>query len=137
MAKKSVYFGDPINRLLESVGSGNVSGSLNGAVARYLAIVEDFRPNLTKSEWCAICDVLNGVTILGDRWGRGGRLIAMELEDYNGLADKWGIDLPSLVATVESLTTPESIAVLHVVETFWTHADLDTDEAFLIAGLKF
>lgn len=136
MAKRSVYFGEPIDRLLSLVGTDNVSGALNGAVARYLSLTDEYRPELSRAQWCAICDALNG-TMLDNLWiRRGGRMIAMELEDSPGLGEKWEIDLPALIAEMEALSTVESIAVLHVVETFWAHSEMDTDEALALAGVK-
>lgn len=137
--KRSIYFGDPVQTLLARVGSDNMSGAINTAVSRYLAIMEDHRPKFTRNEWCAICAMLNG-TIIDDTWQRrGGRLLALEMEDSaaDGLWQTWEIDGPGLVAKLAALTTAESLAVLHVVEVFWEHSDLDHDAALAKAGLKF
>ena len=140
MAKRSVYFGAPIDTLLNLVGSDNVSGALNSAVNRYLAIMDDHRPKFSRAEWCAICDMLNGTMMDDEMWmRRGGRLLAMEMQDSepDGLYEKWEIDGPALAEKLAALDTAAALSVMHVATVFWAHSDMDTDEALALAGIKF
>lgn len=137
--RRSIYIGEPIKRLLALVGDddGAFSQTVNGAVARYLEVMREHRPDFSRAEWCAICDALNG-TIFDDLWvRRAGKLIAIELEDSRGgLGEKWGVDIPALCAKLMALPTAESLAVLHVVTVFWAHCDLETEAALSLAGIE-
>jgi hypothetical protein len=138
MAKKSVYFGAPIDQLLARTGAGNVSGALNAAVAHYLAIMDAHRPDLSHGEWLAVCDVLNA-TAIDEAWTRrAARYLAIEVEEglVDGLAEKWEIDGPALVAKLAALDTAGALAVLHVAETFWAHCDLAPADALALAGVR-
>ena len=139
MAKKSVYFGAPIDELLTLTGAENVSGALNSAVARYLAIMDAHRPELSRAEWLAVCDILNG-TAVDETWTlRAAKYIAIEVEEgclVDGLALKWEIDGPALVAKLAGLNVASALAVLHVVQTFWAHSNLPQAKALALAGVR-
>ena len=141
MSKLSVNLAPPTDALLARVGEDNVSGAVNEAVARYLAIMDDARPDFSRPEWYAICDILNGTFIDECFTIQPGLHVAMEMEDaqkFNKIYEKWDIDGPTLVAKLAGLRIADGLAVLHVVETFWAHSDLGRVEALALAltGVK-
>ena len=138
--RKSVYFSEPIWRLLGLVGEENYSGVINQVADRYLTLMEVCRPTLSKNEWCCLCDILNG-TVLDSMFIRhAGEILALELNDaikHDQIDKKWDIDGPALLEKLSKFNKAETIAVAHVVEVFWHNCKLDRDEAFTKAGLKF
>jgi len=135
--KKSVYFGEPIYQLLTQVGEKNVSGAINLAVSRYLAVMEASRPALSRNEWLCIFDVLNSTITNNGTWEEHpGDCLALEIRGAkeDGAYEKWEIDGPALCQKLQALTIPQGLAVLHAANTFWAHSDLPTDMALLQAG---
>ena len=138
--KRSIYLGDAGAKLLELEGPENCSATIETAISRYLAVMEASLPAFSKSEWCAICDTLNGTMFDDTTWIRHtGPLLAQELHDAgpDGIYEKWDIDGPALCQKLNALTTPQALAILHVVTVFWGRTDLSNDEAFALAGLNF
>jgi hypothetical protein len=136
--KRSIYVGAPIAQLLELMGDDNVSGILNTAVSRYLAMVDASQPIFAEAEWLAVCDVLNGTLVDDKMWIRhSGMLMAQEMQDSapDGVYEKWGIDGPALCKKLAALPLVQSLAVLHVVTAFWTHTDLQAGDALALAGV--
>jgi len=135
--RRPVYCGEPILQLISAVGGEEkFSSVINSALQRYLQIIRDHQPDLSRAEWMAIFDVMNG-TLIDNIWlSKGGRLIAMELEDSIGLGEKWGADIPALCAKLVALNTAESVAVVHATEVFWAHAEKDTEEALSAAVVR-
>lgn len=139
--KKQLYFGEPLMRLVDLLNpeQGQLSPMLNGAVDRYLDLMEAHRPRLSRNEWLAICDCLNG-TMIDDTFLRmGAAAIAHEIGDavvLEDLATKWDIDGPALIAKATRWTKVEAFAALHVATVFWAHSELDRDEALAKAGIK-
>jgi hypothetical protein len=72
---------------------------------------------LTAPEAGLIVDALNGTLI--DL--TAAQMLAAEIEDAlaDGLAAKWGIDGPALVAKLASLTLTQRLAICDAVERFW------------------
>jgi len=134
--KKSVYFGEPIYKLLTQLGDGNVSGTINLAVSRYLAMVDESRPILTRNEWLCIADVLSGISTTDGPWERQpGKLLAMEMEDGgDGVFEKWEIDGPALCRKLGALNLAQGLAVLHTMNVIW-HSSLPTNMALALAGI--
>lgn len=119
--KKSIWIGEPILQLIASRRAHdddavNVSGILNRTVERYQQIITAHLPRLRWQEWCAIFDALNGVWI-NDHWSP--RYTALEVQDAEGLGEKWGIDQPALVATLQAMDMATGMAVLDATERFW------------------
>lgn len=88
-------------------------------LSRYYALLrrESRRICLTVNEALAICDALNGsrmdATSAAFLWAE----IADALPD--GLAAKWDIDGPALVARLRALTPAQSLAIVDAVERWW------------------
>lgn len=99
-------------------------------IERYTTIVADHLPELTRGEWCACMDVMNGMfTGMGDPIAT--KYLWAEISDAldDGLAEKWEIDGPALVAKLRKLDTASGIAIAEVGRRFWSRAggkDVDT-----------
>ena len=91
---------------------------------------------LSRNEWLAIFDVLNGS--LNAMLEAGHRLddrpkgaLAFSLEDAkeDGLYEKWRIDGPSLVAKIAAMSAAEVGSIYHASVVFWDMDDgIGTDE---------
>lgn len=122
--KKSIWAGEPIDRLLSTRKGDNKSGAINAAVDRYLEVCKRHTPKLSVGEWCAIFDALNGTWML-DAWSP--TYIFAEVHDTEGLGDKWGIDQAELVAKLQGMSYAESVAIADATERFWA-SDLQPGE---------
>lgn len=137
--RRSVYFTEPIMQYLRMVGEDNYSGSISAAVERYLYLVSDF-PVFTRNEWLLICDALKST--LRDRYfyKHGKYAIAHEIEDaciLDGYDEKWDVSKENILEKIDHLTESEAVSVLHVVDVFWKHSELEHDEALAKSGLRF
>ncbi|MFI7524534.1 hypothetical protein [Nocardia salmonicida] len=91
---------------------------------------------LTRGQALCLCDLLNS-TLIDQTWMHApGELIADELDDAaeDGFGEKWGIDLPELVALARSWHPGQGYAVLDAVQRFWNLGDRDDYDAALIAA---
>lgn len=102
-------------------------------LVRLLARIE-----LSDGEAFLIVDVLNAtssdVRSAGMLWAEIDDGIALE-----GLADKWGVDGPALVAKVRGWNLAECLAVVDAAERFWVGVErsdkLETRERLVAVGL--
>lgn len=134
--RASIYIGEPLARLLD--GHENRSGRLNTVAERYLDIVARDCPALTRAEWCAVCDALNGYWMEGGS-NLGVRMAWAEVSDadrLNGLGRKWNVDAEALADRMRDMSSAEQVALAEVVEIFWRHTSLDTDAALAKAGAR-
>lgn len=89
------------------------------------------KKKMTRSEAKLILDVQNGSWVDGSLsvWIAGG--LAHQVADgidLDGLADKWGVDGPALVAKLEALGELETIGLLDWAARFW-EGDIQADDA--------
>ena len=78
------------------------------------------RVNLTIDEACLITDALNGSLMTADT----AHLLWASVEDaikYEGLQEKWGVDVKALVEKIRGLTEFECMAVIDAAEKFWNN----------------
>lgn len=103
-------------------GEENVSGAISRDLERYYAALErarkSLREKLSTAEVSAVLDNLNGVWhaepfSIGLIYAN----VADGLED--GLAEKWKIDGPALVAKLKALSFSESAALVDCAERWW------------------
>ena len=107
---------------------GDAGESLSGRIAliveRYRQIVADHAPELSRNEWMACMDVMNGMfTGMGDPIAA--KFIWASVDDacsMEGLADKWEIDGAALVKKLRALDTAGAISVAEVGRRFWSRA---------------
>lgn len=116
------------------VGEGEgLSRRINEMAVRYGEIITRCRPTLTPGQWNAVLDALNGTvlepTTIGALW--------MDIEDAEGLGDKWNIDQPQLVATLQALNYAELVALATTVERYWDmiSSGIEGDRALTLLGL--
>lgn len=119
----------------------SLSGRITIIVERYAAMIADHLPELTRGEWCACMDVMNGMfTGMGDAIAT--KFLWASIDDacrMEGLADKWSIDGPALVKKLRDLDTAGAIAVAEVGRRFWARAsssDVDTALDLALEGVR-
>lgn len=103
----TIYAGDPVLAALDGIapGGGGRSGDpasrsarINTICERYLLVCEAARPDLSQSEWLALCSVL-------------GSTEAPEIEQWVSRAD--------LAKRIRRMSVPQMIAVREVAERWW------------------
>lgn len=132
--KHSIYLGEPMRALLLRRADGDsITASVNGAVARYLAVCRRSVPDLSRAEWCAILDALSGYGLVlddGDDLAiRGIPLEVADAERLRAIGEKWDVDGEALAQRVAALSFAELAAVGEVAHAFWAHREEPTDEA--------
>lgn len=81
---------------------------------------------LTRPQWNAIADVMNGCADLYDYADTGVPPLLMlraNLQDSPGLGEKWGIDVADLCRQLDALTPTHGEAILCAVRWAWRHCD--------------
>jgi hypothetical protein len=75
---------------------------------------------LSQGEASLIVDALNGTLIDA----QAAQLLAWSIQDAlgDGLAEKWSVDGPALVATIQAWTLAQRLAVCDAAERFWRGA---------------
>jgi len=82
--------------------------------------------SLSRGEWNAIADVMNGCADLFDYADTGVPALLMlrhNLMDSPGIDRKWKIKLPDLLAKLDALTDTHGEAILCAVRWAWRHCD--------------
>lgn len=133
----TIYAGGPVARALAATRDdepeGNRSGRINDICASYMALMDSEIASivLTRAQWCAIMDALNGAII--DQWSMP--FVGAGIADATGLGDKWGIDQPALARAIGQLDRAATTALVEAAARFWSRADLGTDAALAAAGI--
>ena len=120
MAKRAtIYISDPAEAVLGG-RHDSLSGRINSIIIRYGEMTRRHSPALTRGEWAAIFDTLNG-TWLAAEVGEidPARYLWAEIADNPGVGEKWGVDQSALVSTLRALSYAESIAVAEAAQRFW------------------
>ena len=111
---------------------GDASMAVTGALAEYAAAIDraarELDPVLTRAEWNAVADVMNGCADLYDYVGPQMSPLVMvtaNLQDTPGIGEKWGIDTADLCRRLAALTPTHGYAILAAVRWFWTHLQID------------
>lgn len=115
--KFSIYAGEPMALAL-SLFDDNRSGRINAICDRYLAIVAKHTPVMTRGEWSAVCDVINGAFLDA----RGIDLCWASVADSgpDGIGEKWGVDVDALANRIRAMSLAERVAMCECVERFWS-----------------
>jgi len=125
MAKRtSTYLSDRTVDILDAAMGdvGSLSGEINKAVDRYHEVIRRHRvieDKFTDAELMALRDVANGWTAEPAAMIAGG--LALELSDSlpDGIAEKWDIDAPALIAKLNALTYADELALVAGIEAWW------------------
>lgn len=115
-SRKNVYFTDQTLRQLGP--SGSLSGQVARIIDRYYEMCrrEPVAKLFSPAEFNAICDACLSWSLEPAAAIFEG--IALEVADAlpDGLADKWGIDGPALVAKIEALTPSQQVILADQIE---------------------
>lgn len=86
-------------------------------LTRYYQLLRMTLPTFAEGEASLLCDVLNGTRLDEHTM----TLLWAEISDAlaDGLAEKWEVDGPALVARLRALTPAEAYAVVDACERFW------------------
>lgn len=130
----SVYASEPMAAVLAGF-EDNRSARLNQVCGRYRAMLDDAKPALTRDEWMACFDALNGIGL-----GEHVRFAWAEVSEacrQNGLGDKWNIDEAALVETLRGLSLAGCYALAESVDAWWeqTSNEQDPDRCMARVGI--
>lgn len=92
--------------------------------------MSELKGKFTNAEWSYMADALNGTIITPEFRCIPGALIA-SVEDsdrYDGLGEKWNVDVKKLIYKIEDLTAAQVDAVFARVEAFWDSEEKDLDK---------
>ena len=112
------------------------SGRINQVCADYRDICRDHAPAMSRGQWCAVMDATNGLFVPPEEGGATRRFLWAEIQDCEGLGEKWAIDQEALASRIRGMSTAELVAVVEVSRGFWRLTHLDTDVALKEAGAK-
>lgn len=133
-----IVAGPPIEAALAASGNEFPTGRLNAIAERYLAMIEALRPALSRAEWLAVFDAINGGGMDDFRAGEDGPRVpawagvAQEIADAPDLS-RWGIDQRVLAAKIHALPEPARIAIVETAQRFWALAHLSDSQALDLA----
>lgn len=82
----------------------------------------ELKGKLTSDEWKYLADSLNGTMITPEfRCNQGGLIASIEdSNDFDGLGEKWEVDVPAFIEKVKILTGAQVDAIYTHVEKFWS-----------------
>lgn len=81
---------------------------------------------LSRAEWNAVADVMNGCADLYDYAESSvpaPLMVAANLEDSPGIGVKWGVDVKALLRKLQRLTPTHGESILAAVRWAWRHVD--------------
>jgi hypothetical protein len=143
MAKKTtIYLSDSTEVILSQYGEGSLSGTIATLVERYNRITADSIPEFTESEWCCICDCLNGCGIWVSTGGPDqAPMMWAEIMDSagDGIGEKWGVSPVELGKRLRTLPLVSRIAAWDVAARFWASPklnDISTRELLIESGAR-
>ena len=106
------------------------SACVRGPARRLARLVEaaaaDLEAALSRAEWNAVTDVMNGCADLYDYADTGVPALLMvraNLQDSPEVGEKWEIDVADLCRRLEALTPLHGEAILCAVRWAWRHCD--------------
>jgi hypothetical protein len=135
MAQKiTTYVGEPMAALLGGWDDQR-SARLNQVCADYRDVVREHMPALTRAEWCAVMDATNGLFATNDA-GATRRFVWAEIEDCEGLGEKWEVNQTALARQVRRMSTVELVALIEASRVFWSHSELPSAEAMTRSGCR-
>ena len=134
MAEKfAIYAGEPLALVLQGYEHAR-SARVNTVAAEWLAMVADLAPTLTEPQWMAVLDALNGTALNDDA---ALRHAWAEVQESEGLGEKWAIDQAALTAVIKALDRLRLFALREIVARYWELAGGHTPAiALKLAGAK-
>lgn len=133
MAEKfSIYAGPPLEVALAGYESAR-SARINLIADEYWRLVALLSPTLTQPQWLALIDALMS-TWIDD--GPTLRHIWADVQETDGLGEKWRIDQAALVERIRTLSEPELIALREVIRRYRLIGGTDPVLALMQAGAR-
>lgn len=92
--------------------------------------LREIKGKLSNQEWMYLADSLNGTMITPEfRANRGGLIASIEDgNDFDGLGEKWSVNVKEFIDKVNTLTGAQVDAVYTRVAQFWNSKDRDLDK---------
>ena len=131
--KSSVWLTPELISIIQATfpeGRGNMSGRINTILSRYAEMVARSAPELSLSEWGAVCDANNGT--MTDDMPASVTLLWANVHDSRGLDEKWDVDVKKLVNKMRAWSYAESVACAEIVERFWSDPIPEDNREWLI-----
>jgi hypothetical protein len=131
--KYAIYAGPPVAAALAGYEQSR-SSRINQICDEYQQFVSLLCPELPSSQWLAIIDALMGTWIedeptLKHLW--------IDIEEADGLGDKWKIDQPALAASLRAMPVPQLLALREVIRRFrLDHSSTDPIAVLRQAGAR-
>lgn len=101
-----------------------INGSCRAAARLIAQAGRELEGVISRAEWNAIADAMNGSAELYD-YGRvhtpALQMITANLEDSLGIGKKWKFDVADLCRRLDALTPTHGEAILAAVRWFWQH----------------
>lgn len=125
--KLSVYAGRSLERLLKAAPNDAPGLRINAIADRYEAMVGDLARTipLSRAEWNAVMDALNGVADHAVAAGYliGRNAILATIADARHIGPAHGIDHAALMGTLAGLSEAQVMTILELSERVWARAD--------------
>ena len=115
--RKSIYVDNEMASLLEL--HENASGRLQIVAARYTEILRRHCPALSEAQWNTIFDVFNGHFHSAADDSRSVLLLLEDGDEFEGLGNKWQVDIPDLCRELKAAGAAGMFAVTEVAQQFW------------------
>lgn len=131
--KYGIHAGPPLRRLIDERAGPDCTPTrvVNATAARYLALLDRAAPRLSLAEWGRVIAAFDrherrdGAAALAGLWGD--RAVARRLA---GEADGG-----ALLAKLQAMSDAETLAVVEIIERYWSRFDPDRPLAEALAGL--
>lgn len=119
--KKSIYVGHELRDAIGVVGPGELSARINRIGDRYAEILrrQKIPMRFTEAELNLLKDSFNGVIHEPATSIRGISTGVQDSIELDGLAEKWGVDGPALIAKLQGLDYVGEVALVEYVEAYW------------------
>lgn len=123
MPNLTVYFPEQLHQQLRQRGLGDGENVVKRDLERYYALLELSlkRVAFSEAEWDYLRDAMNGIIFSQELIPYLPRALADSVKDasFDGLGEKWGVDVDALVEKILRLSPTEALAVVDAVECFW------------------
>lgn len=129
--KRSVYVGPELRDALGVVKAGALSARLNRIGDRYAEILrrQRIQQRFSDAELNLLKDSLNGTISEPAGMIRGVAIGVQDSIELDGLAEKWGVDGPALIAKLQALDYVAEVALVEYVEAYWARVSQDQEAA--------
>lgn len=141
MLKKTIYIPEKTKEMLDSFISASrceveFSAKIQEIIIDLCTLLSrtkrEVKGRFSENEWNYLRDMLNGTILQSDvvpyRF-----VLTAEAEDanrYEGLGEKWNVDVKKLIEKLKNLSEFEAYTVAKMVDEFWASADTAEEGSF-------